>query len=188
MRAEDAAVDVRLVDDDEAQVREHVAPAVVVGKDADVEHVRVRQDDVRPAPDLPAALRLGVAVVDRGLDALQPERAERPRLVLRQRLRRVEVERAALRLAREQVEDGEVEREALAARRARRDDDVLAAPHRLPRLRLVDVERADALRDERGRDARVEVVRKGLGPARARRLRRRDRRAPRPRAGRSRWC
>jgi hypothetical protein len=32
VRAEDAAVDVRLVDDDVAQVREHVAPAVVVGR------------------------------------------------------------------------------------------------------------------------------------------------------------
>ena len=48
MRAEDAAVDVRLVDDDEAQVRENVSPAVVVREHADVEHVRVREDDVRP--------------------------------------------------------------------------------------------------------------------------------------------
>ena len=44
MRSEDAAVHVRLVDDDVAEVREHVAPAVVVREDADVEHVRVRQD------------------------------------------------------------------------------------------------------------------------------------------------
>ncbi len=44
VRAEDAPVDVRLVDDDVTEVREHVAPAVVVRQDADVEHVRVGQD------------------------------------------------------------------------------------------------------------------------------------------------
>ena len=77
--------------------------------------------------------------------ALQPEGAERPGLILGQRLRRVEVERAALRLAREQVEHREVEGEALATRRARRDDRVLAARKRLPGLGLVEVERADPL-------------------------------------------
>ena len=166
VRAEDAAVDVRLVDDDEAEVREHVAPAVVVRQDADVEHVRVGQDDVRPLADLPAPLALGVAVVDRRLHALDAEGLQRARLILRERLRRVEVERAALRLAREQVEHGQVEREALPARGARRDDRVAAGAERLPRLGLVGVERGDPLRDERRGDARVEVVRKRLGPAR----------------------
>ena len=37
----------------------------MVREDADVEHVRVREDDVRPLADLPAPLGLGVAVVDR---------------------------------------------------------------------------------------------------------------------------
>ena len=76
VRAEDAAVDVRLVDDDVAEVREHVAPAVVVREHAHVEHVGVRQDRVGPLADLPAALALGVAVVDRGLDALDAERCK----------------------------------------------------------------------------------------------------------------
>ena len=65
VRAEDAAVDVRLVDDDVAEVLEHVAPAVVVREDADMEHVGVGQDQVRPLADLPAPVELGVAVVDR---------------------------------------------------------------------------------------------------------------------------
>ena len=69
VRAEDAAVDVRLVDDDVGQVREHVSPAVVVRQDADVEHVGVGEDEVRPLADLPAALGLGVAVVDRRAEA-----------------------------------------------------------------------------------------------------------------------
>ena len=162
MRAEDAAVDVRLVDDDVAEVREDVSPAVVVREDADVEHVRVREDDVRPLADLPAPLARRVAVVDRGPEPLQPELRERARLILRERLRRVEVERACLRLARDRVEDGQVERERLPRRGAGRDDDVLAALRGLPGLGLVSVERRDAGRDERGRDARVEVVRQRL--------------------------
>ena len=171
MRAEDAAVDVRLVDDDEAEVREHVAPAIVPREDPDVEHVRVRQEDVRPLADLPALLGLRVAVVDRRLHALQPERLQRPCLILSERLRRVEVERAALRLAREQVEHRQVEREALAARGAGRDDQVPAGPRRLPRLGLVAPERRDPEPDERGGDTRIEVVRKRLGAPHARRLR-----------------
>ena len=73
MRAEHAAVHVRLVHDHVAQVLEDVPPAVVVGKDPDVEHVRVREDDVRPLPDLPSLLGLRVAVVDRRAQALDAQ-------------------------------------------------------------------------------------------------------------------
>ena len=149
MRAEDAAVDVRLVDDDVAEVREDVCPAVVVREDADVEHVRVGQDRVRPLADLPTPLVLGVAVVDRRLDARDAQLGEGARLVLGERLRRVEVERAQLRLRRQRVEDGEVERERLAARGPGRDDDVLPAARGRERLRLVGEERLDAPGSER---------------------------------------
>jgi hypothetical protein len=158
VRAEDAAVDVRLVDDDVAEVRQHVAPAVVVGEHANVEHVRVRQDDVRPLADLPALVGRRVAVVDGGPDARRAELREAARLVLRERLRRIEVERAELRLARERVEHRQVERERLAGRSAGRDDDVLAAPRCLPRGGLVRVEARDAGVRERFADARVDLV------------------------------
>jgi hypothetical protein len=46
VRAEDAAVDVRLVDHHPGQVGQHVAPVAVVGQHADVEHVRVGEDQV----------------------------------------------------------------------------------------------------------------------------------------------
>jgi hypothetical protein len=91
--AEHPAVDVRLVHDDVPQVREDVSPTVVVGEDAHVEHVRVREDDVRPGADLPPPFVLRVAVVNRGAEARELQRAERSRLVLRQRLGRIEVER-----------------------------------------------------------------------------------------------
>src|SRR3712207_8519410 len=60
-----------------------------------------------------------------------------------------------------------VEGEALAARGARGHDRVPAAAERLPRLRLVPVERRDPLRDARGGDAGVEVVRERLGAGRS---------------------
>ncbi len=135
VRAEHAAVHVRLVDDDVAQVVQDVGPQVVSRQDADVEHVGIREHEVRPLPDLPAPLGRCVTVVDRGAHARHGERAERTRLVLRERLRRIEIERAVLRLARERVEHREVEGERLARRGAGRDDQVLAAAARPPTLR-----------------------------------------------------
>ncbi len=48
VRAEDAAVDVGLVDHDHREVLEEVAPGGVVGQDPEVQHVRVGQDHVGP--------------------------------------------------------------------------------------------------------------------------------------------
>ena len=95
VRAEHAAVDVRLVDDHERQVREQLAPGRVVGQDPDVEHVGVGEDQVRALADRRPLGSRGVAVVDRRPDLLvQAEGVQRPRLVLGQRLGRVEVERS----------------------------------------------------------------------------------------------
>ena len=94
VRAEHAAVDVRLVDDDDGEVREQVAPGGVVGQDPDVEHVGVGEDEVRAPADRRALLARRVAVVDRRAHALaSPSACERPRLVLGQRLGRVQVQR-----------------------------------------------------------------------------------------------
>ncbi len=170
MRAEDAAVHVRLVDDDVAEVVEDVAPAVVVREHAHVEHVGVREDEVRPLADLPAPLGRRVAVVDRLAQALDPQLAERSSLILCERLRRVEVQRAGLRRPRDRVEHGKVESEGLSGRRSRRDDDVLAAARSLPCLGLVDEEAGDSGCDERGGHARIEVVGQRLDPRSARRF------------------
>ena len=157
VRAEHAPVDVRLVDDHVAEVREHVSPAVVVREDADVEHVRVREDHVRPLADLPAPLVLGVAVVDGRLDARNAKRGQRPRLVLCQGLRGVEVEGPHLRLGGERVEDGEVEREGLPAGRAGRDDQMLAAARGRERLGLVGEELGDPGRPQGALQLGVEL-------------------------------
>ncbi len=130
--AEDASVHVRLVDDDIAEVLQDVPPAVVMREHADVEHVRVGEDQVRPLADLPAALAFRVAVVDRRLHARHGETGERAQLILRECFGRVEVQRAGLRLARERVEHGQVESEGFPRRGSRRDDHVLPAARGLP--------------------------------------------------------
>ena len=109
----------RLVDDDVAQVVEDVRPTVVVRQHADVQHVGVGEDEVRPAADLPATFAGRVAVVDGRADVRRAQLSERPRLVLRERLGRVEVDRALLGVARDRVEHRQVEREGLSRRRPR---------------------------------------------------------------------
>ena len=143
VRAEHAAVHVRLVDDDDGEVREDVRPRVVVREDPDVEHVGVREDEVRPPADGGALVAGRVAVVDRGTHPLaQPELGDRAGLVLRQRLRGVEVDRARLRVAAEHVERRQVEAQRLARRRAG-GDDRRAVPRALQRLGLVRVQLLD---------------------------------------------
>ena len=149
MRSEDAAVDVRLVRDDVAQVVEEVGPEIVARQHADMEHVGVRQHEIRPAANLRPPFLRRVAVVDRGAHAWNRQLAEAARLVLRERLRRIEVERAALRVGGERVEYRQVERERLAGRGSGRDDDVPTRDRRLVRLSLVLVELGDPAARER---------------------------------------
>ena len=200
--AEDAAVDVRLVDDDVAEPRQHLAPVLVVGQDADVEHVGVGQDQVGAAPDRGALLARRVAVVDRVPEAAGGDLDELARLVLGQRLGRVEVERPRVRVAGDRVEHRHVEGERLARRGAAGDDHVLglgsrAAPRAGARRACVT-----PLRSSASRRSAVEL-RRAAGPRsprpRARRSRRRGgrprgpgrwrrarpRRSPSPRAGRA---
>src|SRR5215211_183692 len=83
-----------------------------------------------------ALLARRVTVVDRWPGALDAERLERARLVLRERLGRVEVERAGARVAAQRVQRRELEAERLAARGPRRDDR-RACPGGVQRLGLV---------------------------------------------------
>jgi hypothetical protein len=144
VRAEDAPVDVRLVDDDQRQIREKVAPVRVVGEDADVKHVGVREDEVRASPDGRALLPGRVAVIDRIPERWRAQLRQPPRLVLSERLGGVQVERTRLAVDREDMQDREVEAERLAAGGTRGDDRVPLAHHAVPGLGLVREERGDA--------------------------------------------
>ena len=57
VRAEDAAIDVRLVENDVAQMMEELGPAFVARQDADVQHVGVAEHDGRVLADLRALAR-----------------------------------------------------------------------------------------------------------------------------------
>jgi len=62
----DPAIDMRLIDDNGGQVREKPPPGGVVGKDPDMEHVGICEDQIGAPPDLGTRLTRRVAVVDRG--------------------------------------------------------------------------------------------------------------------------
>ena len=105
VRAEHPAQDVGLVHGHYSQVAQEICPGLVVGQDADVEHVGVGEDHVRAASHV-GPYGLGrVAVVGRRVDAAQPEGPYLPQLVLGQRLRRVEKQGLARR-ALERVLEG----------------------------------------------------------------------------------
>ena len=89
VRSEDAAVDVSFVDDDEREVGEEVSPAVVVRKDPDMQHVGVRQDQVRARADRGTLRLRRVAVVDRVPQGGDLELREATRLVLGESLGRI---------------------------------------------------------------------------------------------------
>ena len=127
-----------------------------------MDHVRVGEDHVRPLADLPPLLGRSVAVVDGGLEPGNAQRGQRAELVLGERLRRVEVESAALRVAGQLVEHREIEGERLPRRSAGRHEHVRsarAASHTCP---LVGVEPGTPTAS---RDARVELVRQRRGRA-----------------------
>ena len=147
--AEHAPVGVGLVHDHPAQAGEEVAPALVVGQDADVEHVGVGEDQVRATPDLRPVLARRVAVVDRVAQLRQPERGQLPRLVLGERLGRVEVEGPLAVVPGELVQHRQVEGERLARSGAAGHDRV--ADRRPPQAPRAGGSRAPRSRSRAGR-------------------------------------
>ena len=95
---------------------------------------------------------------------------ERARLILRERLGRVQVEGTRVPVGGECVEYRKVERERLARGRACRDDDVAAALCRGVRLGLVRIELLDPTPGERFAHGRLERVRQRCGSRFARGL------------------
>ena len=158
--AEDAAVDVGLVEHHVAELVKELRPALVCGKDADVQHVGIAEDDRRRATQLGALLVRRVAVVDRRDDAGDAHLGQLAGLVLGERLGGEEEEGACLRLRGEGFEDGELVAEALAARRSGAHDQVLAGRERIPGGDLMAVERVHAGGEERVAQRGWQVLRK----------------------------
>jgi hypothetical protein len=161
--AEDPAIGMHLVDDDVAQPREKGLPAIMVGQDARVHHVRVGDDDATAPPD--GAPRIGrcvavIGVCGDGGARPRGEGVELGDLVVRERLRREEIQCPGLGRGEQRRQHGQVVDERLAAGRGRGDDDVLATQHRRDGIGLVCVECLDAPAAERLDDRRREPVRK----------------------------
>ena len=102
--------------------------------------------------------------------ARDPEGRELARLILGERLGGEEEQRARLRVARGLGERGELVAEALAARRARGHDHVLAGLQQVVGGALVAVQGRDAGRRERVAQGGRQLVRQRLRGAGARRL------------------
>ncbi len=108
-----------------------------------MQHVWVREHHIGLATDVCARLPRGVAVVDSRSHTLgQPERVQRARLVLGERLRRIYIHCARRPISAEHVECGQVEAQRLARRRPGRDDR-RPGPGGVQRLRLMGVQPLD---------------------------------------------
>ena len=164
VRAEHPAVGVGLVDDDPLEVCEEIPPAPVVGQDSDVEHVGVAQHEVAsPAYGRPLVLRR-IAVVDRVAEVRRVQGRQGAGLVLSERLGRVQVERPALRITGDRVENRQVEGERLARSRGRGHHHS-AAVCRLEGVGLVAEQGPDARCPQRPGERRLEPPGQRYGPA-----------------------
>ena len=138
MAAEHAAIGVQLVDDDVAQVLEQLRPARMVRQDARVHHVGIAEHEMRARADRPAGVLRRIAVVGEDADLIArlaadqrlAHRLQLGELILRERLGRKQIQRAARRILQDRVQDRRVVAERLA-RRGRRDDDDVAAGQRV---------------------------------------------------------
>jgi hypothetical protein len=141
---------VQLVDDHVAEVFKQLRPSRMVREDAGMHHVRIAEDEVRARSNRPPRVLRRVAVVGEDADLLARRRGERlghrlqfGELILRERLRRKQVQRPAGRILQDGVENRHVVAQRLA-RRGRRDDHDVAAGERVPdRFRLMRIELFD---------------------------------------------
>ena len=93
--AEHPAEGVQLVEDDEAEPTEERGPALMVGKEPGVEHLRVGEHQRRVLPHPGALLGAGVAVVGAGDHTRELERGDGAELVVGEGLRGEQGQRGA---------------------------------------------------------------------------------------------
>ena len=128
-----------------------------------MEHVRIRDDDVRPRADAAPGVSRGVPVVDIGADVL-PEQILQVEdlllLVLGERLGGEEVERAGVGLPEDPVEDRRVVAKRLAGSGRSDRGDILPPFDAVEHLPLVGIERFHAPAAIGVAQAGVDVLRK----------------------------
>ncbi len=157
--AEDAAVHVELVHDDDPQLLEQLEPLRVVGEDRRVEHVRVGDHDLAGLADGRPDRCRRVAVVAGRRDlqlGVTHELRQLGDLVLAEGFGGEQEQGPCRRVLGQRLQDRHRVAERLARRRGRHHDDVLAGVDGLDRVRLVDVRPLDATLREPGTEPRVE--------------------------------
>ena len=126
----------------------------MVRQDARVHHVGIAEHEVRARADRPPRVLRRIAVVGEHADPRRrrsvamrlAHRLQLGELILRERLGRKQIQRAARRVLQDRVEHRRVVAERLARRGRRDDDDVAAGQRVLDRFGLVRVELMDAAR------------------------------------------
>ena len=163
VRAEDTAVAMALVDDDQTEPAEESGPSGVPRQQGAVQHVRGGQQ-VPGVAARPGPLGVGRVAVEGGrLHAGQAERADRRELVGRERLGGRDIQHSVARQHR--GERGQQVAERLARSRGGGDDHVPARPGVVRCLRLVTPRSADAAVREGADDLGGNPSRPGHLPA-----------------------
>ena len=150
MRTEDPLVGVQLVDHHELQVAEEAFPLGMERKQAEVDHVRVGDEDRGDGlADLPAAVAGGVSVVDlrlerNGLLQRLDELLKSLPLVLLQGLQGEEVEGFPLRTLEQSFDHRKVVGQRLPAGRGSGNDHVFPPANFLDGLHLVGIKLPDS--------------------------------------------
>ncbi len=154
VRAKYPAIHVHFVDDNELQIAKELCPNRVMRQNAGVHHIGIGNNNARGFANGGTEMLGRVAVVggdgrktdDRGrrisfgLRSRGAVLGQICHLVLRQRFRRKQVQRARLVIAQEPVQHGQIVAQRFAARCPSDDDDVFAVTHMLPRGRLMRVQ------------------------------------------------
>ena len=164
VRAEHPAAHVRLVDHDHREPEEEVGPSRVVGEDRQMEHVGVRQHEVRVLPDQ-RSLGLGrVAVVGGPPDLRELQGAHRAELVARERFRREQIQGRRFGDGDGGLRERDVVHQGLSARGAGREDHVSSGSEGLEPSGLMRVEPLDAEQAEAGAHDLGQVLRERIQP------------------------
>lgn len=158
--AKNAAIGMHFVEHDVAQPLKKSGPLRVVRKNARMHHVGVAENDAPLLAGFLSRVSWRIAVKDdggHGNAAVFDHRVQPVLLVPRQCLGRIKEERGGARILGESLEHGQVETEALAACRRRRDDHILATARGSDGLYLMTVELLDAARMQGADESGMEI-------------------------------
>jgi hypothetical protein len=170
--AEDPAIRVQFVDDDDPELLEQLEPLRVVRQDRRMEHVRVGHDHLAGTSDRGPDGRRRIPVVGRGghrQAGRSGKLGELGDLILTEGLRGEDVQRPGGRIVGDRLQGGDRVAQGLARGSRGDDDDIAAGPDRLEGLGLVNVQAFDAAGRKAVADPFVEPVGQGSVRARPRR-------------------